>query len=103
MGLFKSSEEKELERQQKDTEKLENFLKYYGLEDLNNDDKDNLLNLAKASDGDAFFHLGTMLSASETDYLSHMDHQNSVIIDQNFLIIKQLDRLNKNLEKLLEK
>lgn len=103
MGLFKNSEEKELERQQKDTEKLENFMKYYGLEDLNTEDKNNLLNLAKSSDGDAFFQLGTMLSASETDYLSHMDHQNSVIIDQNFLIIKQLDRLNKNLEKLLEK
>ena len=103
MALFKSKEEKEQIREQKDTEKLEGFLKYYDLENLNNEDRNNLLNLAKASDGDASFQIGTMLSASETDYLSHMDHQNSVIIDQNFLIIKQLDRLNKNLEKLLEK
>lgn len=103
MGLFKNNEEKELEKQQKDTDKLENFAKYYGLEDINEDDKNNLLNLAKASDGEAFFNIGRMLSASEEDYLRHMDHQNSVIIDQNFLIIKQLDRLNKNLEKLIEK
>lgn len=103
MALFKSKEEKDLEKQAKEKEKIEKFLNYYNLDDIDERDRANILDMARQDSALSLLDTGTFLSGDEKDFLQQIAYQQQLIRDQNFLMIKQLDRLNKNLEKLLDK
>lgn len=103
MALFKSKEEKDLEKQAKEQEKIEKFLNHYNLDDIDERDQANILDLAGQDRALSFLDAGTFLSGDEKDFLQQIAYQQQLIRDQNFLMIKQLDRLNKSLEKLLDK
>lgn len=103
MALFKSKEEKDLEKQEKEKEKIEKFLDHYNLDDIDERDRANILDLARQDKALSFLDAGTFLSGDEKDFLQQIAYQQQLIRDQNFLMIKQLDRLNKSLERLLEK
>ncbi|KAA9241023.1 MULTISPECIES: hypothetical protein [Aerococcus] len=64
----------------KDEKKYEKLVEDFNLEDLNKDDLEVLLNNSDAASGG--------LSALHV---------------QNYIIMRQLDRLNKNIEQLMEK
>ncbi|EGS30352.1 hypothetical protein HMPREF9130_1208 [Peptoniphilus sp. oral taxon 375 str. F0436] len=103
MALFKSKEEKDLEKQAKEKEKIDKFLSYYNLDDIDERDRANILDMARQDSALSLLDTGTFLSGDEKDFLQQIAYQQQLIRDQNFLMIKQLDRLNKNLEKLLDK
>mgnify|MGYP000322166322 CR=1 FL=1 len=103
MALFKSKEEKDLEKQAKEKEKIDKFLHYYNLDDIDERDRANILDMAGYDKALSLLDTGNFLAGNEKDYLQQIAYQQQLIRDQNFLMIKQLDRLNKNLEKLLEK
>lgn len=103
MALFKSKEEKDLEKQAKEKEKIEKFLNCYNLDDIDERDRANILDMARQDSALSLLDTGTFLSGDEKDFLQQIAYQQQLIRDQNFLMIKQLDRLNKNLEKLLDK
>lgn len=103
MAIFKSKEEKELEKQQKDKETIEKFINLYNLGDIDERDLKNLYDIAKRKKSLNLIDTGNFLMANEKDYLQQIAWQQNLIFEQNLLIIKQLDRLNKNLEKLIEK
>lgn len=97
MGLF-SKESKE-EKQQK---KLQEFMDRYQLEDL--DEKDLIVLQRISSDlvGNSFFKAGMALSFAKAEEQAKVTYL-SALTEQNWMIIRQLSRLNRNIEKLLEK
>lgn len=103
MALFKSKEEKDLEKQAKEKEKIEKFLNYYNLDDIDERDRANILDMARYDKALSLLDTGNFLAPDEKGWLQQIAYQQQLIRDQNFLMIKQLDRLNKNLEKLLDK
>lgn len=103
MALFKSKEEKQEIKQQKEQEKIDNFIERYNLGDIDKRDFENLLNIAKRKSSLNMIDAGNFFAASENDYLQQIAWQQILMFEQNLLMIKQLDRLNKNLEKLIEK
>lgn len=94
MGIFGNGETKEEKQEQKINERL----KKYGLEDLSDPrDIQAVRNIQLALMGNKLIELGNALSGSgvDTAKLSYMD----AIMQQNYIIIRQLDRIAKLLEK----
>lgn len=97
MGIFgkrKSPEEKQ-------QEKLQKFMERYQLEDL--DDKDLVVLQRIAGDlaGNSFFKTGMVLSFAKAEEQAKVTYL-SALVEQNWMIIRQLSRLNENIEDLKE-
>lgn len=92
----------------KGVEKTKQLLQKFGLEEVEDRrDVTSLLKIAAELSGSGFFEFGMDLnllfgkSVSESDKLQVMLQK--AMIEQNFIVIRQLDRINSNLKKLLEK
>lgn len=96
MALF-SSQPKE-SKEEKQTRKAQELLRKYGLEELSDSrDAQSVKSIAWTLTSNNLIELGTALSGSAQD-LGKLTYL-SALIEQNWIIIRQLDRLNKNLEK----
>lgn len=98
MGLFGSKETKD-EKQQKE---LEKFMDKYQLEDLDEKDLVVLKKIASDLAGNNFFKVGMALSMAKAEEQAKVTYL-STLTEQNWMIIRQLSRLNKNIEQLLDK
>lgn len=97
MGLFGNKENK----QDKQAEFRENLIENYKFEGMSDKDKELLTKIVIDLQGNEFFkngmaHFATIDDNMKTSYLSAM-------MQQNFIIINQLAKLNSNIEKLIEK
>jgi len=99
MGIFGRDKKSKEERQQ---EKMNQFMERYQLQDL--DEKDLVVLQKIAND------LVSNISILENRALAFADVVQqakisylSILTEQNWMIIRQLSRLNKNMEKLMEK
>lgn len=93
MALF-SGESKE----DKQAKKAESLLAKYGLEELSDPrDLESVKAISYALMGNKLIELGTALGGSGADS-AKMTYLHA-LTEQNWIIIRQLDRLNKNLEK----
>ncbi len=94
MGIFGGKENKE----EKKARKAEELLSRYGLEDIA-DEKDLRTVKAIALDlvGNNLITLGTTLTGKAEDVakLTYLD----ALVEQNWIVIRQLDRIAKLLEK----
>lgn len=91
MALFGNNEEKK-------EQKIQALLQRYGLEDLSDPrDKQAVQNIATNLMGNKLMELGTALQGNGVDSakMSYL----SAIMEQNFIMIRQLDRIAKALEK----
>lgn len=98
MGLFgekKTSEEKQ-------NEKLQAFMRRYQLEDLDEKDLVVLQRIAGDLAGNNFFKAGMVFSFAKVEEQAKVTYL-SALVEQNWMIIRQLSRLNKNIEDLKEK
>lgn len=96
MGIF--NKENKLEKQNEFREKLIEKYKYEGMTEK---EKELLVKIAIDLQGNEFFKNGVATFSKPDDsmkitYLSAM-------MEQNFIMINQLARLNDNIEKLLKK
>lgn len=94
MALFVGKESKE----EKQARKAQELLEKYGLQELSDPrDLDAVKNISESLMGNKLIELGTALSGTGEDSakLSYL----SALVEQNWIIIRQLDRLNKSLEK----
>lgn len=92
MGLFGNSEEKK-------AAKVEELLNRYGLQELSDErDFDSVTRIAWNLTGNKMIELGVALQGNGADSakLSYLN----AIMEQNFIIIRQLDRISKKLEGL---
>ena len=77
--------------------KTEALLQRYGLEDLSDPrDLEAVKSIAHNLSGNKLIALGAVLQGNGVDN-AKMTYM-SAIMEQNFIIIRQLDRLNRNLE-----
>lgn len=97
MGLF-NKESKE----DKQAKKIKQFMDRYQLEDLDEKDLIVLQRIATDLTGNSFFKTGMALSFAKAEEQAKVTYL-SALTEQNWMIIRQLSRLNKNIEKLLEK
>jgi len=98
MGLFKTPEEKEQAAQEKERKILEK----YNLEDLSDPkDIDSIKKIAQSMAGVGMIAAGADigLGSNEKAMMQAQMHYQRVIMEQNFIMIRQLDRISKLLEK----
>lgn len=84
-------------------DKLRRFMRAHGLDSLEKSDAEIASSIAKQLAGNKLIELGTLLSfggkAEESAKLTYL----SALVEQNWLIINQLNRLNKKLDSLIDK
>lgn len=97
MGFFgekKSAEEKANER-------MAAFMERYQLEDLDEQDLIVLERIAGDLAGNKFLKAGLALSFAKAEDQAVIGYL-SALVEQNWMIIRQLSRLNRNLEAAIE-
>ena len=93
MALFGAKETKE----DKVARKTQAMMEKYGLEYLDQKDLESVRSIGYALMGNNLIELGTTLSGSGVD-VAKMSYLRA-LIEQNWIIIRQLDRLNKKLDQ----
>lgn len=98
MGLFKSREEKEQEQRAK----MQQWLRDRSLEDLSDEDYAQVDRIRAELWGTGF--LGALNNITATDKELQINIQNILlgISEQNWLLIKQNDKLNKQNEEIIK-
>ncbi|MFW6047448.1 MAG: hypothetical protein ACOCP4_06675 [Candidatus Woesearchaeota archaeon] len=89
-------------KEEKQEEKLQKFMERYQLEDLDEKDMKVLEKIATDLTGNSFFKVGMALSFAKAEEQAKVGYL-SALVEQNWMIIRQLSRLNKGVETLLEK
>lgn len=94
MALFKSNEQKEAEKQQK----IEEMMKKYGLEDLSDPrDIESVRKIVSDLAGSGLSQIGAMLSGDDVKVnVRILVQYQQAILEQNFMLIRLLDRLSKH-------
>lgn len=95
MALFGGNKETKEEKQDR---KAQELLDRFGLADLNNpEDLATVKKIAQEMTGNSLIEFGTALQGNGPDNakISYL----RALLEQNWIIIRQLDRLNKALEK----
>lgn len=95
MGLFGEKQTKE----EKEMEQMRKFMEKYQLEDIDQKDMVVLRRIANDLAGNGFFKAGMALSFAKAEEQAKVTYL-SALVEQNWVIIRQLSRLNKNLESL---
>ena len=98
MALFRDKKSKE----EKDQEKLEKFMDRYQLEDLDEKDLVVLQRIAADLVGNNLLKAGMALTFAKAEEQAKVTYL-SALVEQNWMIIRQLSRLNKNIEELNKK
>ena len=98
MALFREKKSKE----EKEQEKLQKFMEKYQLEDLDSKDLIVLKRIAGDLAGNQFFKAGMALSFAKAEEQAKVTYL-STLVEQNWMMIRQLSRLNKSIEELKNK
>lgn len=98
MGLFGGKGSKEEQQEQQ----LQKFMDRYQLEDLDEKDLVVLKRIASDLAGMGLIKAGLALSFKDPAVQAQVRYL-STIIEQNWMLIRQVSRLNKNLEALVRK
>jgi len=96
--MFSKKETKE-EKQEKE---LQKFMDRYQLEDLDEKDLTVLKRISSDLTGNKWFKAGMALSFAKAEEQAKITYL-SALVEQNWMIIRQLSRLNKNIEKISER
>ena len=97
MALFGGKEGKE----DKELKELEKFMEKYQLEELDEKDLVVLRKISLDLMGNKFFKAGMALSFAKAEEQAKVTYL-SALVDQNWMIIRQLSRLNQGIDKLLK-
>ena len=99
----KSTAEKEAEKAKQKEEMINAKLSHYGIQDLiDSGDIDCAKNVLDELKGTGLMELGTMLTFNGDASKVEMEYQKAMI-EQNFIIIRQLARISNQLEELNKK
>ena len=95
MGLFKTEEEK----QQKKEEKLRKIMQKYELENLSSEYANAIRNINSELAGSGLGEFGNLLAPDEKTSLRIQTQFLNSIVQQNWIMIRQLDEISKKLDK----
>ena len=93
MALFGEKQTKE----EKEQEQMRKFMEKYQLDEIDKKDLVVLNRIASDLAGNGFFKVGMALSFAKAEEQAKVTYL-SALVEQNWVIIRQLSRLNKNLE-----
>ena len=98
MALFGGNKESKEEQQAR---KEQMILERYGMQNLHNkEDVESVKRIAQELAGENFFDLGVAFGgANERELLSRQTGLQRAILEQNFVLIRQLDRIAQLLDK----
>ena len=102
MALFATEEEKKLKKEEKEAKKFQQFLQRYNLKNVDIEDYELLKNISTELIGTGLMDLGLSLSFGTSTEDRMKISKLNVLQEQNWIIINQLSRLNKNLKTLIE-
>lgn len=97
--MFGNKEEKALKKQQKEQAELQKFIDRYGLDSIEKKDLSIVKNIAADLAGNGFLKTGMALSFAKAEEQAKVTYL-SALVEQNWLIINQLSRLNQAIEKI---
>lgn len=99
MALFGGSKEKET-KEEKKARKQQEMLEKYGMQDLSNaEDIESVRKIVAELAGTGMMETGiTLGSGNEKDILRVQLYYQRALLEQNFIMIRQLDRIAKSLE-----
>lgn len=100
MGLF-NSQPKQTAEEKKQAE-MQKFIQKYNIESLNPQDLEIVKNIASDLAGNGLMKTGMALSMAKAEDQLKVTYL-SALVEQNWLIINQLSRLNDAVEKLANK
>lgn len=92
MAFFKSKEDKANEQEQK----IQEMIQMYGLDELTEPrDIESAKKIVSELTGTNLMEFGTMLAGNQVDFLRIQTYYMRAILEQNFIIIRLLNRLSK--------
>ena len=98
-GLGKTAGQKEADRLSNEAKQLQEFKDKYNLHSLDSAELQTIKNIADDLRANGLFKLGMALSFAKGEEQAKVGYL-SALVEQNWLIINQLSRINKTLEKL---
>ena len=82
-------------------EEIEKYMEHYGLYSLDAEDLNTVRRIAQDLAGNGLIKAGMALSFAKAEEQAKVSYL-SALVEQNWLIINQLNRINKQLEKKRE-
>ena len=98
MALFGEKKTKE----EKEQEQIQKFVEKYSMDGMDPRDLKTVKRIANDLMGNGFFKAGMALSFAKAEEQAKVTYL-SAIVEQNWLIINQLSRLNAGIEKMNDK
>lgn len=102
MGLFSSIEEKEQKKSEKKMKSFQQLVDKYNLNDMSEEDFNLIKNISDKLTGTGFLEMGVALSLNTKPEDQIKINRLSALQEQNWIIINQLGRLNKNVKELID-
>lgn len=100
MALFATAEEKELKKKEKEEKEFQKLVDRYHLKDMDKEDYQLLRNVSGYLFAHGIAEIGLLAGGSLEDKLKI--EKLGALQEQNWIIINQLLKLNRNIEKLIE-
>lgn len=101
MGIFGSKEDKLEKQRQQEQEELNKLMAKYNLKGMDVEDLKVLRRITNDLSGNGFFKMGMALSFAKAEEQAKVTYL-SALVEQNWLMIKQLSDLNNKLDKLIK-
>ncbi|MCC0679557.1 MULTISPECIES: hypothetical protein [unclassified Clostridioides] len=101
MALFGDKVDKEDKKKLKEQEEIQKFMNKYQLQDLNEKDLTILRRITDDLFATGLIKTGLALSFTKIEEQTKINYL-SALVEQNWMIIRQLSQLNSNIEKLVE-
>lgn len=98
MGLFNSKENKEEKKQQE----IEKFMERYQLSEISDQDLVIIKKIATDLMGNNLLKAGMALSFAKAEEQAKVTYL-SALVEQNWIMIRQLSNISSKLDKLIEK
>lgn len=102
MGLFATAEEKAKKIDEKKNKKFQQLVDRYNLTDMDIEDYELIKNVCDNLTGTALMELSVALSLNTKAEDQIKIDRLAALQEQNWIIINQLGRLNKNIKELLK-
>lgn len=102
MALFATAEEKEIKKKTKEEEKFNKLVKRYNLTNIDKEDFELIKNVATQLAGSSLGELGITFDFNTKTEDRLKISRLAALQEQNWIIINQLGRLNKNIKELIE-
>ena len=100
MALFATAEEKELKKKEKEEKEFQKLVDRYHLKDMDKEDYQLLRNVSGYLVAHGIAEIG-LLAGGSLEYKLKIEKLGA-LQEQNWIIINQLLKLNRNIEKLVE-